>query len=231
MPTRWYYRDEPAPITTHTHHADWEDTSILVRKRAATIVNGTTELIFSFTDADLTNKDILFLQLVSELMEPGQTIIEFQTVKAQFMVREAFSVNNMFLTLGMRVINDNGTVNYTMLPPLRDNVEAQHSASIYVNRQFTRGTGAIGDYSTVLGDRMVIEIGMGGTPSATGSHSSDIRVFNGFSSGADLPENDTDRSDTSLYANSWIEIEDTLTFTRWTKIFGKTNLLGKMNVM
>jgi hypothetical protein len=189
-----------------------------------------------FTDADATNKDVLFVQLVGELMEPGNTILGEQTIKAQFMVKETDSLNNMFLTLGMRVINDNGTVNWTQLDPTRDNVEAQHPGTIYVNRQFVKNTLIGVNYTTVLGDRPVFEIGMGGNPTdgpPAGSHGSGIRLWNipPPGSSGDLPENDTEQSDTSPYANCWIEIEDTLLFTKWVKVLGKTNLLGKVNVL
>lgn len=209
MATRFYLDGvaDTVPISP-TPDAAWENTSMLTRVLTTTTKSGETIATVSFADANATNQDILFRQYISSPLVAGQTITGGQALKAQCRVSEAgaTAVNNLFFTVGMRVLAANGTtVQKTVLVVTRDGVEAEF-ASVLENRQFT-ATSVAGNYTTVAGDRLVIEIGMGGDPNAGSDHDSDMSL--GSSSGADLAEDDT----TTTANNPWFELTDTLTFT------------------
>lgn len=204
MATRFYLRATAETVgISPAADAAWEDTSILARCVLRTAKSSDAMTTVAFADADSTDKDVVFRQYVSEELAVGQTITGSQALKAQCRVVETDSANRMFLTFGVRVINTTGpTVNKTVLVVTRDAVEA---ATTLTNRQFT-ATSAATNYTTVAGDRIVVEIGSGGDPDLTKSHSSSLRL--GDADAADLPENDTDTTD----KNPWIEFTDTWTF-------------------
>ena len=207
MATRFYLPASAAttPISP-TPDAAWEDTSILIRANTSTTKISNPMLTVNFDDADVTDRDVIFNQYVSSELTSGQTITGAQAIKGQARVVESDIGNNMFLTLGIRVIASNGsTVQKTVLTVTRDNTEAVAEPTALTNRQFT-ATSAAGNYTTVAGDSLVIEIGMGGDPIGGACHCSQIRL--GDAAASDLAEDDTTTTDN----NPWVELTDTLTF-------------------
>ena len=203
MATRFYLPGTAAatPISP-TPDAAWEDTSILARAMTSTATIADPMATVAFDDADVSDRDILFRQWISEPLTAGQTITGSQAIKAQARGIEVDSLNNLFLAVGIRILNGT-TVQKTVLPVTRDNTEL---AQIQLtNRRFT-ATSAVTNYTTVEGDRFVIEVGVGGDPDIGRSHDSSIRF--GDAAASDLAENDTSTTDD----NPWIELTDTLTF-------------------
>lgn len=213
MATRFYLRATADTTNiTPTPSADWEDTSALVRSWTRTTKSGDTITTVNFADGSNANRDILFHQYISLPLTPGQTITGAQAL--QFVVRasEVTSNNNLFTALGVRVINGS-TVQKTMLAVSRDDVEISFTG--LVNRDLT-ATSAAGNYTTVLGDQLVIEIGYGGDPSGSNDHDGALSL--GDSSATDLAANDT-----GIAANNpWVDLADTLTFQTFTGSGGGT---------
>ena len=177
MATRFYLPETAAstPITP-TPDAAWEDTSILARAMTSTASIADPMATVSFADADDTSKDILFRQWISEPLTAGQTITGAQALKAQARVSQAGTFNNMILTIGIRVIAANGTtVQKVVLAPTRDDVELTSPLATLTNRQFT-ATSAATNYTTVAGDRLCIELGVGGDPITANPHDSALRL-------------------------------------------------------
>lgn len=205
MATRLYLRATATAVPfSVTPDTDWEDTTFVARAMTSTAKIADTLATVSVDDADSTNRDVLVFQYITALLAPGQTITGSQAIKAQCRALEASPSNNMVLSLGIRVIAiDGSTVRKTVLAVTRDAVE--FSATALTNRQFT-ATSAATDYTTVAGDRLVIEIGAGGDPSLAAHHDFSLRL--GDSAASDLPEDDTDTTD----LNPWVELADTLTF-------------------
>jgi hypothetical protein len=109
----------------------------------------------------------------------------------------------MFFALGIRIIAANGTtVQKTVLDVTRDGNAA---ATTLTNRLLT-ATSAATNYTTIAGDFIVAEFGMGGDPNAGSDHDSSIRF--GDSAGSDLAENDSGTSDD----RPWLELVDNLLF-------------------
>jgi hypothetical protein len=206
MATRIYL---PASAETagvqFSESTEWEDVTILQRAVARTTPRSDAMATVSFADANNANRDVCFRQYVSHPLTVGQIITGAQAIKAQCRVAERIAGNNLFFVVGIRVLNRiSATVSKVILAPTRDNVEA---ATTLTNRQLT-ATSQAGSYTTIAGDHLVIETGMGGDPANSGGadHDSDMRL--GDAAGSFLPENDTATTDNS----PWVELTTTLTF-------------------
>ena len=147
----------------------------------------------SFTDSDNSSRDVIFRQYVSDAMEAGT--IAVQTVKFQIRGAEGSTSGNMATSIGIRVVsNDGTTVRGTILSVTRDGSEMDTSLQ---NRSFSATTTEV---TAQANDRLIIEIGTGGDPTI-GGHDSDLRI--GDAAAGDLPEDDTDVTD----SNPWVEFE------------------------
>lgn len=207
MATRFYLRNTTqATGISPTPDAAWEDTSNLVRAVANTTPTADAMAdVVAPDDADDTDRDVILRQYVSGELTAGQTITGSQAIKAQCRCGQPDGTNNIFLTLGIRVLKADGvTVNKTVLAVTRDDVELP-DAGVIENRQFT-ATSAATNYTTQTGDRLVIEIGGGGNPGGTGNHEFTLRIGDGAAD--DLPEDNTDTTD----KRPWVELTDTVIF-------------------
>lgn len=210
MATRLYL---PASTATTrispTPDAAWEDTTALARIVTDTAKISDALATLSFADNNAVDRDVLLRQYVTKLpLTVGQTITGGQALKFQVRAKERAVGNNMFTTLGIRVVNGS-TVNKTVLVVTRDGVEINEAA--LVNRQFNANSAA-GNYTTVTGDFLVIEVGAGGDPGGGQDHDYDLRL--GDAAVSDLAENNTATTDD----NPWVELTDTLTFLADTTI-------------
>jgi hypothetical protein len=219
--TRFYLRaTSEVTAIAPTPDSGWEDVTILARAYTRTTKTADTLATVNFADANNAARDILFRQYISFPLTVGQTITGAQALKAQCRCQERIAGDNMFFTIGIRVIaGDGSTVRKTVLALTADGTDrktvlaltadgTEISDSSLQNRQFT-ATSAATNFTTVIGDRLVFEIGTGGDPANTGGadHDTDLRL--GDSSASDLSEDDTSTTDN----NPWIELTDTLTFT------------------
>jgi len=173
MATRLYLSAaaETVPISP-APDSGWEDISILARCLCGTSKRGLAMTTVSFSDSNLTNKDILFRQYISPPLVAGITWdfgeVDTPLVKINAVCRviQTNPSNNMFFTLGIRIIASNGTtVRRTLLNVTRDYLEA--SDTLFQSRAINDADGVFcsaGSYTTQAGDRLVIEIGMGGDP-------------------------------------------------------------------
>lgn len=208
MASRFYVGDEITVITPDPD-ADWEVGTISAtrRRRLHLAPAGDGDLASYANATNDDEQDQILWQFIFPLA-PGQTVTGSQAIKAQFCLGTNDADNNVFFAVGIRVIaSDSSTVQKTVLAVTRDDVEvAVVTESEFVNRQFT-ATSAAGDYTTVAGDCLVCELGVGGAPAAF------FQVYGWLAkvdelANPDLPEDDTE----SDYANfnSWLELADTL---------------------
>lgn len=204
MATRFYHGALEASDTI-ADDAAW-DAGTFVSTRGATRLTGTFPHAYIQTgDANDTDRDV-FAGSIQFPLVTGQTITGSQAFKAQFCCSQDDAGNNLFLAIGARIIaSDLTTVRKVLLNVTRDDVEmAVGSAVAGENRQFTATTEA-GDYTTVDGDILVFEFGVGGNPDGGKTHNAFI--FVGDDSADDLPEDD---SDTTITKNPWFELADTI---------------------
>jgi hypothetical protein len=199
MATRLYLPSTGSAAITPGFASGWEDTSIGARLPCYTTKQSTTMTTVSFVDANDTNRDILFRQYISEPL--ANQSIDAQSVVFRIRALERATTCNMFTTINIRLVsNDGSVVRGTLVSMRRDGVEA---ATSLTNRNNTGNSTAIVCHS---GDRLVIEIGMGGDPGAGSDHDSDMRI--GDADATDLGANDTDTSD----FNPYVEFANTLSF-------------------
>lgn len=208
MPTRFFFPEtEAAAVSPTISGADWEHINTLRRKLLATAdASALTTTAYTPDAADhLVNGDAHHRQYVSDAIA-AQTISG--NVKAQFQCLEANNGNNLFLTLLIYVVsNDGTTVTGTLLAITRDTTNELGTA--LNNRNFP--STALSSVVANANDRIVVEVGLGGTPTASGGvqgHNGSLR-FGGNASSGDLPEDDTT---TATTYRPWLEFDGTISF-------------------
>jgi len=158
----------------------------------------------SFSDSDDSLKDVLLRSYLSLPLTPGQTITGSQAWSWVVRALETSTSNNLFVALRIVIVSaDGNTVNKGMVAVKRDATEI--SAATLASR-YDSGTTASGNYTTVTGDRFLIQVGAGGDPAAGFSHSFDIRL--GDSASSDLSAADS----VVIDDRPWVLLNDTLTF-------------------
>jgi|SRR6185503_5551524 len=193
----------PAPVgSTEWEHINGVTRALLVEPDGSTL---TTTAYTPDAADDLTNRDSCHRQYVSEPLQL-QTISG--NVTGQFQCLEALANCNLFLTLKILVCSfDGATTRATLLAITR--ATSLELALSLTNRTFP--STALSSYTTVnLGDRLVIEVGLGGNiTSGTGGnvgHNGSIR-FGCSAAGGDLAVNETE---TGTTLRPWIEFANSL---------------------
>jgi hypothetical protein len=199
MATRFNFGTDAAPITP-SYGASWDNTTGAVRHAAIRGAGstGATSLSNNTNGGAGADEDHLVVQYISETIE-AQTI-PAQNIEAVFRCQETNVASNQFLTLVIRVVsNDGSVVRGNILSITRDNTEM--AADNTRTRHFTATTTEV---TSLNGDRIIIEVGTGGNPAATGSHDVNIQVRT----------NSTDLATTenaTTAGNPWLEFPTTIT--------------------
>ena len=201
MPTRFYFPSTGSAAVSPAFSGSWDNTDDatrlpLVEDTASSTAMATTK----YRDNSNQNQNHLIHQWVSVPID-AQTIAA-QTFEFQMRCLELDTVDNMVITIGARVVsNDGSTVTGTLFDVTRDGTEM--ATGTLTNRRFTVTTTEV---TANAGDRIVIEVGCGGDPQGGGNHDADIRI--GDNGAADLAEDDADTDDD----NPWIEFPNTISF-------------------
>lgn len=229
MATKLFLRKtaETVPISPAADSA-WEDSSSMFRAYCRTTSGADTIANVTLTETSSTDKDCCVAQYIAPL-KAGQTITGAQAVQFVAQFQESTSGNNMNSTFGIRIIaSDGSTVRKTVLAVTREANEVVASPTATTNRNNT-ATSAAGNYTTVDGDFLVIEIGAGGDPTSTNPHTYIIRL--GDSSATFLTANDTGTSATDNNS-PWVQLNDTLTLepSMTTALIGPGNALNMPTV-
>lgn len=208
MATRFYFPlDQAAPVTPPAAGAEWEHNNGVARALLVT-PDGSTLTTTAYTPdgADhIADQDALHRQYVSDPLGP-QTLSG--NVTGQFQCLEANAGNNLFLTVKILLINTTGvTTRGTVLAITR--ATSNEVATSLTNRTFP--STAVTSTVVTPGDRLVVEVGLGGSPTASGGtqgHNGSIR-WGCNASGGDLAANETE---TGTTFRAWLEFANTLVF-------------------
>lgn len=148
------------------------------------------------------NADCLAFQFFSPWLA-AQTIAS-QTLSLQVQALETRTANNLFVSLKVYLVDKNGSIRAggTILALTRDNTVLTTTST---NRSFTGTTSSV---TCLDGDRIVFELGFGGTPTAGGSGGHNAAVSIGEDVPSDLPVDDT----TTALQRPWLQFTNTLTF-------------------
>lgn len=194
----------PAPGGSPT----WEhvNSPLPIRKLLAAVDSSTlTTTAYTPDSSDhLVAGDACHRQYVSA---PLQAQTFSGNIKAQFQCLEAHANNNLSISLLVKVCSGDGSSTQAFLLALTaDGTEVNTSL-----RNITFASVALTGYTCIDGDRLVVEVGLSGAPTASGGvqgHNGSIR-FGCSASGGNLPENDTD---TGTTLRPWIEFSGGVLF-------------------
>ena len=195
MSTRLYFSETlPSPVTppAPSGGSEWEHIVSPIPARLLAMMpdfSSLTTTAYTPDAADhLTNQDACHRQYISEMLE-AQTLTG--TVTGQFQALEAHANNQLFLSCKILVISQDGLTTRATLMALTWSSASEVGTSI-ANRTFP--STSLTNYTCVKGDRLLIEIGLGGnvTTATTGvqGHNGSLR-FGGVATTGDLPVNNT----------------------------------------
>jgi hypothetical protein len=208
MATRLYFPASDAAAVTPGFHADWTYTSEALRRRLAHVKGSSAITAGTQIGPWTPAQKALDRQYISTRMAAGVTftISPGGSYKCNLMVREFATADNVDrLLVGVRVVSEDGnTVRAVLRVPISGNpTEFINNATHRNQRCSTTFIGLATGYTTVLGDRLVVEIGYqdnsGTSPEASAKWGENA---------TDLPENDTQTTDGA----GWIEFTDNITF-------------------
>lgn len=179
------------------------------RKLLTTDASALTTTAYTPDAADhLVAGDALHFQFVSDPMNSGIAFTSADVIKFAIQALEANAANNLQVRLFVKIVSEDGA---TLRRTLRPNVNEGTEVATALTNRFLSTTQSGATYTTVSGDRLVVEFSLQGTPTAAGGtqgHNGSLR-WGGAGAGGDLPENDTD---TGTTLNPWIEFIPTITF-------------------
>ena len=209
MATRFYLViNTPADVTPPAVLAGWGHSVDSVRKLVTTPDSSTLANIGYSPDASdhIIDTNACHRRCVSDPLA-AQTLSG--NITAQIQCLELRASNNMFLALAVRVISNDGTT------VRNESLGVTRATSLEISTTLTNRTfpsTSIGSFACASGDRILIELGVGGLPTAVGGspdgHNAQIRAGMNASSG-DLPVNETE---TGTTFRGWIEFSNTFTF-------------------
>lgn len=148
-------------------------------------------------------------QYVSEPMNAGQVFTSGSTfLKAQLQCREFNNGDNTRSGLSVRIVSQDGTTTRATLLTIDNYGLATgefRNNNVLRNAAYADGDTVTASYTTVSGDRLVVEIGY--TDNAGSTVEGQCRY--GAPTGTDLPEDETTTTATNV---PWIEFSNTITF-------------------
>ena len=199
----WFPDTQPAPVTPPAPSGtDWEHVNSVQRALLLAPDGSALATTAYAPDAadDLTDKDSHHRQYVGPCLA-AQTLSG--NVTAQLQCQETFNNDNLFLALKILVCNRAGSSTAATLLAITRATSAELSSSADANRTFP--STALSSFACADGDRLVVEVGLGGSiSSGVGGiigHNGQIRWGCAATSG-DLP---VDESTTTATFRGWIE--------------------------
>jgi hypothetical protein len=196
--TRVYLSNLAAPAAPAVDAA-WESSASPFARAAAVLASISTDSLATVAGFTSTaGQDRCHRQFVSPQMAAGNVFNTGVTYKAYAQVLESAANDNCVSRLGVRIVSaDGSTVRHTILAVADYSTATEFNTAIR-NKAFANGDAGTGSYTTVAGDRLVIEFGHNDASGASISASS--RWGSGGST--DLPENETDVATTT---RPWFE--------------------------
>ena len=215
MATRFYLTASSSkqyvPAISPNPDAAWQETASLVRRRARTMYDYGTPAAFAnvtATSTATTPELHINAQYISDPLE-AQTITG--TLTGQVRCVESATAGTGTIAVGVRVINDAGSVRGTLLSVVASTGSAappDYAASL-TNRPLVGASSStlnLSSVAAVAGDRIVIELGTRDVDTST-SRTYSLN-FGASSSAGDLPADST----TTTASAPWVEFSQTLVF-------------------
>jgi hypothetical protein len=209
MATRFYLQSTGDPGVAPAWSTDWDDTSIASPeiRPCFTSKAGTALTEKSFTSGDGSNADADYAFFMFVSPELAAQSLPAQTVTISISGSETTSSNNQYLHWQVRVWRPDGT--FQAVVPFRgDDTELPTTAA-------SRFDTLTSTAATLLdGDRLVIEIGIGGDPAKTNDrHYGAFTVGDAAASDLDAADNDTGAD------NPWVNFATTTLALRRRRVY------------
>lgn len=209
--TRFYFSASNTPTPSITpSFAGWTRTTEGARRRMSVVKDGTTlanKTIWANGTA-AANATALAYQLISDPMAAGIGFSTADAIKGVIRCLESSTGDNIDRTaICLKVIAADGTTLQATLWALGSaRASNEWDTGTAESRFLADGDVLTANYTTVLGDRLVLEVG--GQASAAGGTTVTGTMRFGSSAGADLAENETTTTDN----DPWFEIGRAITF-------------------
>ena len=190
----------------------WTQTTEGIRRRMSPVKDGSIIATTTIWDgvSPGANETALAAQFVSDPMVAGIAFVTTDTIKCQVLCQESAvndNINRQPITV--KVYSEDGaTLRATMLALAHIGPNTTEWPTTALNKTVSDGDVLKTGYTTVAGDRLVIEVG-GQVAGGPGGVSTTGTLRFGTSGSSDLGENETD-TDTTLLP--WFEISRTVTF-------------------
>ena len=206
-PTRFYLWEASAAPVSPAVDAGWESSAAPFARRPmhpspAVGDNLTTISGFSST----AGQDRCHRQFVGPAMAAGNVFDTSVTYKAYAQALESGGNDNLRSRIAIRIVSrDGSTVRHTIKAIADYSSGTEWSRSLR-SKAFLDGDAGTGSYTTVAGDRLVVEFGH---RDASGSRISGSSRWGSTATGGDLAENEIT---TSTTVRPWFECSLTITF-------------------
>jgi hypothetical protein len=213
MATRFYFRENGTAPITPSVDAGWESSASPFARKPMFTTTATDALgtVTGFTST--TGQDRCHRQLISEPMAAGITFNTGTTYKCYLQALESATNDNCAARLCVRILSQGGSAVRATPLALADYSTATEFNTALRNKAFANGDAGAGSYTTVLGDRLVVEIGHNDAAGASISASS--RWGSQSTGVTDLGENETSTSTTE---RPWFETSANITFVNPTPL-------------
>jgi len=205
--TRFYLWEASAAPVSPAVDAAWESSAGPFARRPmhpSPAVGDSLKTISGFNSK--AGRDRCHRQFIGPPMAAGQVFDTSVTYKAYAQVLESSSNDELRSRIGIRIVSrDGSTVRHTVKAIADYSSGTEWSTSLR-STAFLDGDAGTGSYTTVAGDRLVVEFGHRDGSGATISGSS---RWGSTATGGDVPENETT---TSTTVRPWFECSLNVTF-------------------
>lgn len=210
MATRFYLSNsETSGVPNNPAFAAWGETASAVRRLMdnATATDALTTVAVATTTPGLTT---LHRQFISRPMEPGIAFATTDTFTIQVLGLESAVNDNIINRVrALRVFSQDGTTVQATLRGLGNATSVVEWNTTLRNLTFASAQVLANNYTTVAGDRLVLELGH--LDSAGASISGSLRWGRDSGGTGDLGVNETD---TTTTLRPWFEISRDITFLK-----------------
>lgn len=210
MATRFYFQENGSAPVSVSVDGGWESsTSPFASKPMVTAAVAGDSLSTVTGFGSTTGQDRCHRQWISKPLASGHIFNTSVTYKCYVQVQESAANDNIHSRTCVRIVSQDGTtVRHTVLAIAEYNT-AEWSTTLR-NKVFLDGDAGTGSYTTVEGDRLVVELGHNDSSGSTISGNS---RWGSDSSATDLGENETE---TGTTLRPWFETSLNLTFAAET---------------
>lgn len=211
--TRFYLWEASSAQVSPAVDADWESSAAPFERRPMhPFPRGGDNLTTISGFNSTAGQDCCHRQFVGPPMRAGHVFDNSVTYKAYAQGLESNADDNTRSRIGIRIVSrDGSTVRHTIKAIADYSSGSEWNTSLRSNA-FLDGSAGTGSYTTVAGDRLIVEFGHSDASGASISVSS---RWGSTTSEGDLPENETS---TSTTLRPWFECSLALTFEAPTQV-------------